>query len=126
MQALFTLGLCYEEGKPDGIVTADIWAALKLFQQAADQGHPEAQTRLGYSYLQGKGLPENDQLGSSCFSSRRSSFIRRGRTTWGTATTMGLASRRIGRKPPGCLSWRRKQATWLQHTEPERVQVQRA
>ena len=36
-------------------------AAFKLFEQAAEQGHPSAQYQLGLMYIYGKGAAQNDK-----------------------------------------------------------------
>ena len=39
---------------------SDYAEAVRWFRLAADQGDAEAQTRLGYMYLAGEGVPQND------------------------------------------------------------------
>ena len=89
----------------------------------SSKGHPEAQTRLGYSYLQGKGLPKNDQLAVELFQQLAKQFHPAGQNLGYSQRVWrqeGLGHRAVD------LGNTSKQATWLQHTEPERVQVQRA
>ena len=46
------------EGQAAGITT-DAGEAAKWFRKAADQGHPEAQYRLGLAYQSGQGVAQD-------------------------------------------------------------------
>ena len=48
------LGFCYEEGIG---VPKDTEIAVRWYQKAVSQGHPQAQVNLGHCYATGKGVP---------------------------------------------------------------------
>ena len=56
----------------DGLVayaTGDYATALRLFRPLADQGHAAAQNRLGFMYVKGRGVPQDDAEAARCIAS---------------------------------------------------------
>ncbi|HCO62989.1 MAG TPA: hypothetical protein DIT49_06325, partial [Clostridiales bacterium] len=50
------LGLCYEQGEG---LEQDASKAVECYLQAAQQGHPPAQTNLAVCYLHGSGVGQD-------------------------------------------------------------------
>lgn len=57
-EAQYQLAMCYKSGKTG--LSKDMYAAFKLFKQAAEQGHPEALYQLALCYSEGNGGPQSD------------------------------------------------------------------
>ena len=56
----------YQEGM-DAFGRKDIKTALKKFKPLAEKGHLKAQTRLGWMYENGKGVPQDYKQAVKCF-----------------------------------------------------------
>ena len=48
----YALGVLYDEGQP---MQADLYTALRWYQRAARQAHPDAMMQLGFLYATGRG-----------------------------------------------------------------------
>ena len=64
-ESLYVLGKSYKEG---GSVKQDDAEAVKLFQDAADQGSAAARNALGYMYQQGRGVKKDNEDAVKWFS----------------------------------------------------------